>query len=374
MNDYHVGVYHFPNYHVDALNQAVPGPEWTEWELVKRAEPRFPGHDLPKVPAWGYEDEAAAAAMARKIDSAADHGINHFIFDWYWYNDGPFLQRGLDEGFLGAPNNDRLKFALMWANHDWFNIHPAKRGGNHPLQYPGAVTRETFDLATDHIIETYFSHPSYRQLDGCPYFSMYELMALVSGLGGLHESRDALDAFRTRTRAAVFPDLHLNAAVWGQQILPNEEVIREPREMLDVLGFDSAASYVWVHHVQLDTFPVTPYNRVAAAAAAHWKIADSSYGLPYHPNVTMGWGAGARTVQSDAYNNEGYPFMPIMGDNTPENFRTSLQVAKEYLDTRECGPRILSINAWNEWTEGSYLEPDTHHGMAYLEAIRDVFS
>ena len=37
------------------------------------------------------------------------------------------------------------------------------------------------------------------------------------------------------------------------------------------------------------------------------------------------------------------------------------------------GPRILTINSWNEWTEGSYIEPDTVHGLKYLEAIRDTF-
>jgi hypothetical protein len=37
------------------------------------------------------------------------------------------------------------------------------------------------------------------------------------------------------------------------------------------------------------------------------------------------------------------------------------------------GPRILNINCWNEWTEGSYLEPDQRNSMKYLEVVREVF-
>lgn len=122
-----IAVYYFPNYHPDARNGLVHGPGWTEWELVKRAEPRFANHHQPRVPLWGYEDESDPAVMAKKIAAAADHGVSAFIFDWYWYADGPFLQRGLEEGFFGAPNNDRLKFAIMWANHTWTDIHPASR-------------------------------------------------------------------------------------------------------------------------------------------------------------------------------------------------------------------------------------------------------
>ena len=124
---YEIGAYYFPNYHVDPRNEELHGPGWTEWELVKRGEPRFPGHLQPRVPMWGYEDEADPAVMAKKIDAAADHSIDAFIFDWYWYENRPYLNRGLDEGFLNAPNADRLKFSLMWANHDWLDIHPYKR-------------------------------------------------------------------------------------------------------------------------------------------------------------------------------------------------------------------------------------------------------
>ena len=87
----------------------------------------------------------------------------------------------------------------------------------------------------------------------------------------------------------------------------------------------------------------------------------------------MGWDSSARTVQSDRYENVGYPFMPILGNNTPENFKLALQNVKAFLDEAADGPKICSINAWNEWTEGSYLEPDMRNGFGYLEAIRDVF-
>jgi hypothetical protein len=370
---YQVGVYYFPNYHIDPRNEAAHGADWTEWDLVKRAEPRFPGHAQPKVPVWGYEDESDPQVMAKKIDAAADHGINHFIFDWYWYNDGPFLGRALDEGFLGAPNNDKLKFALMWANHDWVDIHPAKQTGPKNLQFPGAVTPETFDTLTDFIVENYFKHPSYWKIDGCPYFSIYELMTLISGLGGIPATREALDKFRAKTKAAGFPDLHLNAVVWGVQILPNEQAITDPRQLLNALGCDSVASYVWLHHIQLPTFPETPYESVMGTAIDYWSEAVGEYALPYHPNVTMGWDSSPRTVQSDMFENKGYPFMSMLGNNTPANFKTALEAAKNFLDGQPADQRILSINAWNEWTEGSYLEPDTVNGMGYLEAIRDTF-
>jgi hypothetical protein len=376
-NNFEVAVYYFPNYHPsDARNQQLHGHGWSEWELVKRAEPRFPGHLQPRVPLWGYEDESDPAVMARKIDAAADHGISSFIFDWYWYNDGPFLERGLDNGFLGAPNNTRMKFALMWANHDWIDIHPARRRecayNQHTLLYPGAFTPQTFEEATQNVIERYFKHPSYWCIDGAPYFSIYDLPMLVKSLGGVEATRLALANFRERTRAAGFPDLHLNQVLWNVGVLPGETEIREPGEMLPLLGFDSFTSYVWIHHVPLNTFPETDYNYVSEQYMQYWEQIGPRIPLPYYPNATMGWDSSPRTQQTDIFTNAGYPFMPSLSDNTPENFQQSLQAIKTRLETNG-GPNIVTINAWNEWTEGSYLEPDIHYGMGYLEAIRNVF-
>lgn len=370
--EYTVACYYFPNYHVDPRNEKQHGPKWTEWELVRRAEPKFKGHQQPKVPLWGYEDEANPEVMARKIDAAAAHGIDAFIFDWYWYDDGPFLQGGLERGFLKASNNNRLKFAVMWANHDWTDIHPAK-AGYAPLQYPGKVSAATFDRMTDHVIEKYFRHPCHWKIDGRPYFSVYELFRLVDSLGGVDATAKALLRFREKTKAAGFPGLYLNAVEAGIQILPGEKEVQNPAELVARLGFDSVTAYVWVHHVGLPQFPQTPYAFVMEHAVKHWAKATAAFKMPYFPNVTMGWDPSPRTVQSDKFANQGYPFMATISGNTPEAFRDALRQAKEFLDQRKEVPKILTINAWNEWTEGSYLEPDTVTRLAYLEAIRSVF-
>ncbi|MDR4947280.1 glycosyltransferase WbsX family protein [Neobacillus cucumis] len=371
--EYEIAVYYFPNYHSDERNKMTHGDGWTEWELVKHARPRFPGHHQPKIPLWGYEDESDPEVMAKKIQTASSHGISSFIFDWYWYEDGPFLQRALEEGFLKAENKDQLKFALMWANHDWVDIHPAPRNKPYNELYNGAVSESALINATNHMIENYFHHPSYWRVENGLYFSIYELMNLIKGLGGLTNTKRVLEDFRVRVRNAGLGELHLNAVVWGAEILPNEQKVENVNQLLDQLGFDSITSYVWIHHNELDKFPTTSYASFRECSTENYLEFTNKYELPYFPNVTMGWDSSPRTIQSDVYQNLGYPYMPILSENTPQEFTIALKDVKVFLNKRLTNPKIFTINAWNEWTEGSYLEPDTVHGMGYLEAIRDVF-
>ena len=86
----------------------------------------------------------------------------------------------------------------------------------------------------------------------------------------------------------------------------------------------------------------------------------------------MGWDSSPRANQSDPFVNRGYPFMATMSDNTPEKFKAALATAKQRLLQRPADQRILTINCWNEWTEGSYLEPDKVNGMSYLEAVKSI--
>jgi len=369
-----VGCYYFPNYHPDPRNESIHGRAWTEWQLVRHATPRFPNHQQPKMPVWGYEDESKPEVMEKKIDAAADHGIDHFLFDWYHYEDGPFLERCLEQGFLKARNVNRIDFALMWANHDWINIHPMGRNFGKELLYPGQVSPKMFRYITDLITDCYFSHPSYLKIEGCPYFSVYDLAKFVAIHGSVEATRKAIDAFRERVRSAGFPDLHLNAVAWGKPVLPGEKVIRDLPQLIAALGFDSVTSYVWIHHVELDETPFTPFGKVLEKYLQVWNRMEEQYDIPYFPNITMGWDNSPRTLQSDIW--EPLPestFSNCIGGNTPEAFHQALEVYRARLSQRAGGPNLFSINAWNEWTEGSYLEPDKVTGMGYLEAIAKVF-
>lgn len=370
---YEVAAYYFPNYHYDKANEEWHGKGWNEWDLVKNAKPRFEGHMQPKVPLWGYEDESDPKVMAKKIDVAADHGLTAFIFDWYWHKEGPFLDKCLEEGYLKAENNDKLKFAIMWANHNWLEIHPATRFQPYPTRRRGPVAKEVFEAATQHMIDNYFGHPSYWKVDGKIYFSIYELMSLVEGLGGLENTKEALKELRDRVRKAGLGELHVNAVVWGCETLPTNNTLKNPNEIIQYLEIDSVTSYVWVHYMEFEGFPTTSYAKLREKCKEEHRRLGKEFGLRHFPNVTMGWDSTPRTVQTDVFDPIGYPYYPVYEGNTPEEFEKALWDVKAYLDEESYETKICTINAWNEWTEGSYLEPDIVNGMGYLEAIKKVF-
>ena len=370
--DITVAVYYFPNYHEDIRNAAYHGKGWTEWELVKSARPRFENHRQPNIPAWGYTDEADPVQMAQKINAAVNHGIDAFIFDWYMYEDGPFLNRAIDEGFLKADNCDRIKFGLMWANHDWVDIHPYVKGEEQKLIYPGRVSPERFEEISDFIVEKYFTRPNYWKIGGKAYFSIYDVQKFVEGFGSMEATKAAMNRMREKAKALGLGGVHWNLVAWGNPILPVEKASLDTSELIKTLGFDSCTSYVWIHHVELPETQ-TDFNYVRDKYFTHWDKAKEDYGVPYYPNVTMGWDATPRCDLDSKWEAVGYPFMNTIGNNTPENFKTALRKTKEKLLSDPKGPKILNINCWNEWTEGSYLEPDIVNGMKYLEAVKDVF-
>ena len=370
---YQVAVYYFPQWHVDPWNESWKGEGWSEWVTLKEAQPRVEGHLMPKVPLWGYEDESDPDAMARKIDAAADHGIDLFLWDWYWlvptegYTggaewEGPFLEAALEKGFMNATNNHRIKFAIMWANHDLGNF------------FPGHVDRDNFEKITQYCIDNYFSHPSYYRVDGKPYFSFYMIESLIKGLGSAENVRVALNDFRQRTIEAGFPGLHINGVNWGTGYPGNSNPPLEIKTTIaKTVNLDSIDDYTWIHNYFFEGFPITEYDWAKNKAVEYWAKAVAAYEIPYHPNVTMGWDPSPRCPADMQLEKNKYPCSQMIIDNTPDEFKSALAAARDFLDNNPECENMVSIYAWNEWTEGGYLEPDTDYGYQYLQAIKETF-
>lgn len=368
--------YYFPDYHRDARNEAWFGEGWTEWEVLRAAVPRFPGHAQPRVPLLGYTDEADPAVMGEQARIAAEHGIDGFIFDYYWYDDGPYLQRALDEGLLGAELPEGFEFSIMWANHDLLDIFPRRDLVEVPRRLKeGAIGREAFEAMARHVVENYFSRPEYTCIDGRPRFSIYEVGAFVRGMGGVAEAADALAWFDALAAEHGHPGVHLDAVVWGFSVLPQEVAIENPEDLLPLLGFASASSYVWIHHVDSLSFEFPEskdWDRVGDAAFAEYERYAARLPVPFHPNVTVGWDASPRVAPDAAFSTEVLPYPPAWNAG-PAEFERGLRRAADFAQRHPAPYREVTINAWNEWTEGSYLLPDEQNGWAMLEAIRGVF-
>jgi hypothetical protein len=359
---YDVAAYYWPAYHDEPLWRPYFPAGEGEWETIRKATPKFANQ--PRVPLWGFEDESDPQVMNRKLRAAAAYGVNVMIFDWYWYEGQPFLEKTLDEGYLAASNPGRVKFFLMWANHDARTLWDVKRSEKNELIWLGTVDSKNFEVIVDRVIHRYFKHPLYYKINGRPVFSVYDLSNLVTGLGGLTATKEALDYFRSKVKAAGFPGLHLQTILWGRVPTGGDAGIAgklaTQSDVVKYLALDSLTNYQWVHAVIANG----DYVAWAEAATGHWEQWRKQFTIPYYPHVSTGWDSNPRFVTFHDH---------LITNPTPESFAAYLYKAKQYVD-QYCTPKLITINSWNEWSEGSYLEPDTRWGFGYLEAVRKVMS
>jgi hypothetical protein len=308
-----VGAIYFGDWHVNQQHAELHGPGWTEWELPLNAKPRYPGHLQPNVPlaAPGFGVNASEddpTVFAAKIEAATTNGINLFLFDWYWYaspvtpyittdlqgpGGGPFLDGALNKGFLKAPNREKMQFALMWANQDWVDVHPAKRGWHQtyrptpgdpvaarknrtsihepqaqgPVQellvFDGFMTPSVYKYAFLYVAKQYFTEPNYyraptKLANGttamCCFFSIYQPAYVAFGNETL--AAELMGDFRAAAEA-VGQCLHLNHMNGGAS-----------KESTVARKVSSMTAYGWVKFGQGPkyTFPHTPYEIVAEHA------------------------------------------------------------------------------------------------------------
>ena len=361
--DYDVAAYVWPAYH--------PAARWAElgifkdgkgeWQNVYESTKRYPDDLQDARPLWGYENEADPIVVARKIDAATAAGVNVFIYDWYWYEGRPFLEEALEKGFLKAPNNERMRFYIMWANHNVNNLWNNRIGkaAKRNLVWSAKVSDEDFRTIVSHWINAYFKRPNYYRIKGCPVLSIYLAGSFVEW-EGLEKAKERIAYLRTEVRKAGFPDVHI------QQIGAEGAPVR--------IGADSMTLYNWNYRTRtrLNSTNETEltyrqYGELSLAQFDVTKREAAAIGATYYPHLACGWDTNARYPAGEKRN--------IVHGRNPQDFEMFARRVRDWADANlpAEGPRLITVNSWNEWTEGSYLEPDDRFGYGYLDALRRVF-
>jgi len=333
-----------------------------EWQNVYEAVPKFKGHDQPIVPLWGYEKEDDPIAVARQIDAALAAGINVWMYDWYWYGGRPFLEGALNNGFLKAPNNERMKFFLMWANHDVDNLWNNKVGGKHKqdVNWSADVSYDEFTKVLVPRFINYFKKPNYYKLEGKPVFAFFLVRIFERGMGSAETAKKALDFFRAEVKKAGFPGIVIigNHGSMGRCKLPGSDKFATIPEAMKFYSIDGSFNYNIIQ-------PKEPYEKWGEHMSKVYKANKAAAGL-YYPVVSTGWD-----------NNPRYPadqYTLSCKNKNPKDFEKNLRAAKKWVEENiPEGKRFLLINAWDEWTEGEFLQPDKTYGYGYLNAVARVF-
>ena len=362
---YDVAAYLYPAYVSDDPRLR---PFWPmgmgEWETVMTMQKRNPGHYWDRRPLWGPINEADPAVMEMEIEQATRHGINVFIFDWYWFDGRPFMETTLTNGFLKAQNREKMKFYLMWANHDVVNTWDTRisRLPENNVIWQGSVDRQEFEKICRRNIELFFSQPEYYKIDGKPVFMIYDVVNFIKGLGGIKEAADAVKWFKQEVKKAGFPGLDLQFTMWKPNLnysgFDAGKTDKPKNEFVTQIGFTSSSHYQFCHFTNVND----EYNNIMERVRKEWDQIDADFTIPYYPHISIGWDNSPRITQS-----------AIVRDNTPENFAKALRDARDYADRHPNQVPLITINSWNEWTETSYLQPDNVYGYGYLEAVKKVF-
>lgn len=364
MKKYDIAAYIWPAYTADEPRSRIFWDEGIgEWQSVKNAAPKACGYSWNRKPLWGYVNEADPYVMSMQIRAALDHGVNVFIYDWYWYDDRPFLECCLNDGFLKAPNCADMKFYIMWANHDanyTWDIRNSDRFDT--TVWKGTVDRRQFETIGRRWIQQYFIRENYYQIDGKPVVSIYDLNNFITGLGGVDEAMRAMQWLDAEARTAGLAGVHFQFIRWGASCENitgvDGSIVETGAALTERMGFASLTHYQMVHFTDIDR----DYAAIIPDMIREWEKIKIEHHIPYFPHISIGWDNNPRFQEFRK---------GIVTNNTPEQFERALRAAKTFADQNHVS--LITVNSWNEWTETSCLQPDNLYGYGYLEAIRRVF-
>ena len=318
---FEVGVYYFPGW-----------PSSRQWQPIQPFPERRP------VLGWYREGDPEVADW--HIKWAVEHGITFFIYDWYWVRGTRQLEHGLHDGYFKARYRSLLKFCLLWANHN----------------PPDTSSREDCLAVTRFWIENYFRQPEHVAMDGKPVVIIFAPENLTHDLGA-GQVRPVFDAMRAECARAGLKGLYLVARV---------NSAAEARQAA-AEGYDAVTSYTWPHlGVPAGEFRA-PFATILDGYRRQWRHILETADITLLPPVCGGWDSRPWHGENNY----------IRFDRTPELFRRHLLDARQLFESNPANPRLrnmLILEAWNEWGEGSYLEPHTEYGFGYLDAIRSALT
>ncbi len=325
-----VGVYYFDgwagkNRHSDTAEWAKNAPELLTQRLVEE----FPDRE----PIWGWRDDSLSI-MEQQINVAADNGIYFFAFDWYWHNRKEDIEKDPKNGcvnlFLNAKNNNRMKFCLLVANHQGFEI----KGD------------EEWKRAAD-IWLPLLKDKRHLTVDGKP------LIIIFLPKGG---SKEGFEYLQKIAKDAGLPGVAIAACYEGSR-----EMGYTHRTLYNCgPGYHKGAK-------EFQYSELAEFNR-----SMGWGVGSPEQ--PCIPCVTSGW--DLRPWEGPKGISKNTPLSYYFIGRTPELFKEMVQEAIEWMQknpektTRE---KIMLIYAWNEYGEGGYIAPTKgDKDGSYLKALRSV--
>jgi lipopolysaccharide biosynthesis protein len=348
--------FHLPQFHPIPENDRWWGKGFTEWTNVARARPLFRGHEQPRLPAdLGFYDLRVPEARAAQAELARHYGIEGFCYWHYWFHGRRLLERPVEE-ILGSGQPD-FPFCLAWANESWSR---SWLGDDREILVEQTYSAED-DRAHAHWLTSAFADPRYIRIHGRPMLVVYKPIALP-------DTRRTTDIIRDACVRQGLPEPYLVGIDAHRPLTDMRELgfdMTEHHEpQLGVLGPDAFddSSLPSKFRRNLGRGILSSVYKVYAYGEATRLMARVRPAFAHFPCCFVGWDNTARRGRHAI----------IFVGATPELFRQQLSLMVNRVQDNDPEERVVFINAWNEWAEGMYLEPDQKHGHEYLQAVGSV--
>ncbi len=330
--------FYLPQFHRIPENDMWWGKGFTDWDNVRRTVPAFSGHDQPLAPGeLGWYDLSDVNVMRAQANLARQHGVHGFCFYHYWFHGRRILETPL-ENYLAS--DIRLPFCLCWANENWSRNWD---GGNRELLLEQRHSPED-DAAHFRLLLRFMQDPRYIRVHGKPLLLVYRTRLLP-------DPAATATHWRIMAERAGLPGLHLCKV----------EGMSAERDIPCDVGFDAAVEFQpdWTNlgearrEAAFGEHRVYDYDAFVARQLAKPTVSYRRY-----PCVTPRWDNTPRRPKDSV----------VLLGPSPDRYRRWLSHVVESTLSLPHDERLIFINAWNEWGEGSALEPDLLRGNAYLEA------